>query len=61
MLESNARVLRHKVGLHNLAKEPGNLSRACKLMSMSQDTLYRNKEAVDNGGVDARLDKLCDS
>jgi transposase InsO family protein len=57
MLQSNQRIIRHKVGLLNLAEELGNVSRACKLMGMSRDTFYRYKEAVDEGGVAALLDK----
>jgi molybdenum-dependent DNA-binding transcriptional regulator ModE len=57
MLQSNERIIRHKVGLLNLAEELGNVSRACKLMGMSRDTFYRYKEAVDEGGVEALLDK----
>jgi transposase InsO family protein len=57
MLQTNERIIRHKVGLLNLAEELGNVSRACKLMGMSRDTFYRYKEAVDSNGVDALLDK----
>ena len=51
MLQTNERIIRHKVGLLNLAEELGNVSRACKLMGMSRDTFYRYKEAVDSDGV----------
>jgi len=57
MLQTNERIIRHKVGLLNLAEELGNVSRACKLMGMSRDTFYRYKEAVDSDGVAALLDK----
>jgi len=57
MLQSNERIIRHKVGLLNLAEELGNVSQACKVMGMSRDTFYRYKEAVENGGVSALLDK----
>ena len=40
----------------NLAAELGNVSKACKLMGFSRDTLYRYKDAVESGGVDALLD-----
>jgi len=30
MLENNVRIIKHKVGLLNLAEELGNVSRACK-------------------------------
>jgi len=32
MLQSNRRIIRHKVGLLNLAEELGNVSQACKVM-----------------------------
>ncbi len=57
MLQTNKKIIRHKVGLLNLAEELGNVSRACKLMGLSRDTFYRYKEAVDSNGVDALLDK----
>lgn len=41
----------------NLAEELGNVSKACKLMGFSRDTFYRYKEAMDEGGVEALLDK----
>lgn len=57
MLQSNERIIRHKVGLLNLAEELGNVSQACKIMGLSRDTFYRYRDAVENGGVEALLDK----
>jgi len=57
MLQSNERIIRHKVGLLNLAEELGNVSQACKVMGMSRDTFYRYRDAVANGGVEALLDR----
>ncbi len=57
MLHSNDRIIKHKVGLLNLADELGNVAKACKMMGVSRDTFYRYKEAVDEGGVDALFDK----
>ncbi|MET3139630.1 ACT domain-containing protein [Undibacterium sp. GrIS 1.2] len=34
-------VIKHKVGLLNLAAELGNVSRAYKVMGFSRDTFYR--------------------
>lgn len=57
MLHTNDRIVKHKVGLLNLAAELGNISKACKMMGVSRDTFYRYKEAVDDGGVDALFEK----
>lgn len=57
MIHSNEKIIKHKVGLLNLAEELGNVSKACQIMGLSRDTFYRYKEAVDNGGVEALLDK----
>ena len=57
MLENNARIIKHKVGLLNLAEELGNVSKACKDMGLSRDTFYRYKAAVESGGVENLFDK----
>lgn len=57
MYESNERIIKHKVGLLNLAEELGNVSQACKVMGVSRDTFYRYKSVVEDGGVEALLDK----
>ena len=57
MLNTNEKIIKHKVGLLNLAEELGNVSKACKVMGLSRDTFYRYKSAVESGGVDALLDK----
>ena len=44
MINSNERVIKHKIGLLNLAEELGNVSQACKMMGLSRDTFYRYKE-----------------
>jgi transposase InsO family protein len=49
-------IIKHKVGLLNLAAELGNVSRACKVMGFSRDTFYRYQTAVETGGVDALID-----
>lgn len=56
MLNTNDRIIKHKVGLLNLAEELGNVSKACQVMGLSRDTFYRYKSAVDEGGVDALFD-----
>ena len=57
MLETNQTIIKHKLGLLNLAEELGNVSKACKVMGLSRDTFYRYKAAVDEGGVNALFDK----
>ena len=57
MLETNDRIIKHKLGLLNLAEELGNVSKACKVRELSRDTFYRYKAAVDDGGVEALFDK----
>ena len=57
MSSFNHNVIKHKVGLLNLAEELGNVSRACKLMGFSRDTFYRYQAAKDEGGVEALFDK----
>lgn len=57
MIHSNTTIIKHKVGLLNLAEELGNVSKACRVMGLSRDTFYRYKEAVENGGVDSLLDR----
>jgi hypothetical protein len=57
MLQSNQKIIRHKVGLLNLAEELGNVSKACQVMGLSRDTFYRYRDAVEEGGVEALLEK----
>lgn len=57
MLHTNEKIIKHKVGLLNLAEELGNVSRACKVMGLSRDTFYRYKAAVDEGGIEALIEK----
>ncbi len=57
MLHTNEQIIKHKVGLLNLAEELGNVSRACKVMGLSRDTFYRYKQAVEEGGIESLLNK----
>jgi transposase InsO family protein len=57
MLHSNEKIIKHKVGLLNLAEELGNVAKACRIMGLSRDTFYRYKTAVEDGGIDALFDK----
>jgi len=49
-------VIKHKVGLLNLAAEFGNVSGACKVMGFSRDTFYRYQSAMESGCIDALID-----
>lgn len=57
MINSTDKIIKHKVGLLNLAQELGNVSKACKIMGLSRDTFYRYKSAVEDGGVEALFDQ----
>ena len=57
MLQSNEKIIKHKVGLLNLAEELGNVSKACQIMGLSRDIFYRYKSAVEDGGVEALLER----
>jgi transposase InsO family protein len=56
-LQTNNTIIKNKAGLLNLAQELGNISKACKVMGFSRDTFYRYQNAVEEGGVEALLNK----
>ncbi|HHS2556693.1 transposase, ISSod13 [Legionella pneumophila] len=57
MIDNTVKIIKHKVGLLNLAEELGNVSKAYKVMGLSRDTFYRYKSAVESGGIDALFDQ----
>ena len=57
MLHTTNQIIKHKVGLLNLAEELQNVSKACKIMGVSRDTFYRYQELVESGDVDSLINK----
>lgn len=51
------KIIKNKIGLLKLAEELGNVSRACKVMGYSRDTFYRYRQAVEEGGLEALVEK----
>lgn len=56
-LQTTNTIIKNKAGLLNLAQELGNISKACKVMGFSRDTFYRYQSAVEEGGVEALINK----
>ena len=52
MYHTTNSIIKHKVGLLNLAEELQNVSKACKVMGVSRDTFYRYQEMAEQGGVE---------
>ena len=56
-MNTTQKLIKNKMGLLKLAEELGNVSKACKIMGYSRDTLYRYRELVDEGGFDNLIEK----
>ncbi len=56
-MSTHPTIIKHKLGLLHLAEELGNVSQACKVMGYSRDTFYCYKQAIDEGGFEALVEK----
>ena len=57
MLNSTDKIIKHKIGRSNLAKDLGNARKACQIVGLSRDAFHRSQVAGEAGGVAALFER----